>query len=49
MSEESKHGDNCECDKPEILDHFKGRCSPEQIVKCHGHVALENHGKEGTN
>lgn len=38
MKEEKKvgHEEECECDKPEIRDSFKGGCSKAQIIKCHG-------------
>ena len=41
-----KHVDECECDKPEIRDSFKGDCSEEQIVECHGRAILEKLKKE---
>lgn len=30
------HANKCNCDKPEIRESFKGNCSEEQIIKCHG-------------
>lgn len=42
-----KHVEECECDKPEIRDSFKGDCSEEQIVECHGREMLEKLKKEG--
>ena len=36
---ESSH--DHECDKPEIRNSFKGgKCSEEQIIKCHGKSSL---------
>jgi len=41
--------ENYECDHPEIRDSFKdGKCSEEQIIKCHGHEFMEKMKKEGT-
>ncbi|OLS13474.1 MAG: hypothetical protein RBG13Loki_2928 [Promethearchaeota archaeon CR_4] len=47
--EESKHGkDECECDYPEIRDASKdGRCSRQQILKCHGAEKLHKWESEG--
>ncbi|MFW9991736.1 MAG: hypothetical protein ACFFD4_06725 [Candidatus Odinarchaeota archaeon] len=41
------HGDDCDCDKPEVKKSFKGKCSEEQIIKCHGKETLEQLKKEG--
>ncbi len=42
-SEQKKtHGTDCECDKPDIQASYKGKCSEEQIVTCHGKKFLEN-------
>ena len=43
----AKHAEECECDKPEIKDSFKEKCSEEQILKCHGREMLEQLKKEG--
>ena len=47
MTTKKTHGDDCECDKPEILEKFKGKCSEEQTIKCHGHAALEKYKEDG--
>jgi hypothetical protein len=40
--------ENRDCDRPDIRDSFKdGKCSEEQIIKCHGHEFLEKLKKEG--
>lgn len=46
---ESKHGkDECECKHPEIQEASKdGRCSRDQIIKCHGVNKLRQWEKEG--
>ena len=42
------HDENCDCDQPDIRDSFKdGKCSEEQIIKCHGHEFMEKLKKEG--
>ncbi len=35
----SKEND-MECDKPEILKKYGGKCPEEQVLKCHGHEGL---------
>ena len=42
-----KHAEDCDCDKPEIKESFKGKCSEEQIIKCHGHQPLDKLKAEG--
>ena len=42
-----KHAEECECDKPEIRESFKGDCSEKQIVECHGREMLEKLKNEG--
>ncbi|MFX1519471.1 MAG: hypothetical protein ACFFCD_06080 [Promethearchaeota archaeon] len=42
-----KHAEECECDKPEIRDSFKGDCSEKQIIECHGREMLEKLKEEG--
>jgi hypothetical protein len=45
---ELEHGqDECKCDHPEIRDsHEDGRCSREQILKCHGAKMLRKWERE---
>lgn len=46
--DEHSHADDCGCDKHEVRDSFEdGKCSEEQIHKCHGSDFLERLKKEG--
>ncbi len=49
MGNETKrtHTEDCECDKPEIRDSFKDKCSEKQIIDCHGQEFLEKLKEEG--
>jgi hypothetical protein len=39
---EKSHTTDCDCDKPEIHESFKGGiCSKEQILECHGNEYFE--------
>ncbi len=43
-----EYSHDCDCDYPNIRDSFKdGKCSKEQIIKCHGHDLLNKIKKEG--
>ena len=46
MSEKT-HDEDCDCDKPEIRDSFKGNCSEKQILECHGAGMVDKLKKEG--
>lgn len=49
MSENQKpHRGDCECNLPNVRDSFQdGKCSKEQVCKCHGDVMYEKWKAEG--